>query len=122
MSFIGRFIILIFSNIIGLMASSYFIKDFIFEGDFIDLLITAAVFTLINLIFRPILKLLFGPVIVLTMGVFIIVVNALTIYVLDIISEQLTIQGYLPLLIATIIFGVINTIINTSARWLKWIY
>jgi putative membrane protein len=119
MSFIGRFIILIFSNIIGLMASSYFIKDFIFEGDFIDLLITAAVFTLINLIFRPILKLLFGPVIVLTMGVFIIVVNALTIYVLDIISEQLTIQGYLPLLIATIIFGVINTIINTSARWLK---
>ncbi len=119
MRFIGKLIILIFSNIVALMACNYFIKDFIFEGDFIDLVITAAIFTLINLLFRPVLKLLFGPLIILTMGLFVIVINALTLYVLDIISAQLTIQGYLPLLIATIVFGIVNTIANISARWTK---
>jgi len=119
MRFIGRFIILIFSNIVAIMASSYFIKDFIFKGDFMDLVVTAAIFTIINLIFRPVLKLLFGPVIILTMGLFIIIINALTIYILDIVSAQITIQGYLPLLVATIIFGVINIIINISTRWTK---
>ena len=119
MRFIGKLIILVFSNIVAIMASSYFIEDFIFEGDFIDLAVTAAIFTLINLLFRAVLKLLFGPLIVLTVGLFVIVINALTLYILDIISVQLTIQGYLPLLIATIIFGVINTIANVSARWSK---
>ena len=117
MRFIGRLFILAISNVVAVMASAYFIKDFLFEGDFLDLVITAAIFTVINLLFRPILKLLFGPLIILTMGLFIIVINALTIYALDILSAQITIQGYLALLIATIIFGVINTVANVSMKW-----
>jgi putative membrane protein len=119
MKFVGKIFISIVSNIIAIMASSYFIKDFIFEGDFMDLVITAIVFTLINLFLRPVLKLLFGPLIFLTMGLFIIIINSLTIYTLDIISTSLTIQGYLPLLISTIIFSIINSFINISARWTK---
>ncbi len=119
MKFIGKLFISVVSNIVAIMASAYFIQDFIFEGDFIDLVTAAAVFTVINLLLRPVLKLLFGPLIVLTLGLFVIVINALTIYILDIISGSLTIQGYLPLIIATIIFSVVNSFINISARWVK---
>ncbi len=119
MRFLGSILISIVSNIVAIMASAYFIQDFIFKGDFIDLVVAAAVFTVINLLFRPILKLLFGPLIVLTMGLFVIVINALTLYILDILTAQLTIQGYLPLLIATIIFSVVNIVINVSARWTR---
>lgn len=119
MKLIGKLLISIVSNIVAIMASAYFIKDFIFEGDFLDLIVAAVIFTVINLLFRPVLKLLFGPLIVLTMGFFIIVVNALTIYLLDILSVQLTIQGYLPLLIATAVFSIINTVINISVKWTK---
>jgi len=117
MRLISKLVFSVFSNAAALLVTSYFVTQFVFSGTIVDLIIAAAILTAINVFVRPVLKLLFGPLIILTLGLFVIVINALTLYLLDTVSAALTIQGYLPLLIATIIFGVVNAVINLSARF-----
>jgi len=119
MGFLGRLIFQAFSNFIALYASVYFINGFTFTGGAIELIITAGVLTLINLLLRPVLKLVLGPFIILTLGLFIIVVNAITIYILDILIDPLTIQGYMPLFYASILIGIINFFMGVSGKSLR---
>jgi putative membrane protein len=116
MKLLGNLIFHIFSNAIAILAAAYFITGFVFTGDFVALLIAAAILTVINLILRPVLKLILGPIIVLTFGLFIIVLNAVTLYLLDFLSNPLIIEGYLPLLFATLLFSVVNGIITFAAK------
>lgn len=119
MRLLGRLIFSVFSNVIAIFAADYLVAGFVFVGTFIDLIAVALILTAINVLVRPILKLFLGPLIILTLGLFIIVINALTLYLLDIVSASLTIQGYLPLLIATLIVGVINAAIHLSAKSIR---
>lgn len=116
MKLLGKLIFYAFSNVIAILVADYFVIGFNFAGNFIELLIAALILTLINLFIRPILKLLFGPVIVLTLGLFVIVINALTLYILDIFVTTLTIEGAIPLVVATLIFGLVNLIISYSGK------
>ena len=119
MKLIGRFVFHIFANAIALLAAGYFIKGFILNGGFIELLVAAAILTLINTFIRPILKLLLGPLIILTLGLFLIVINAISLYLLDLWSEPLTIEGYTALLLGTLIVSAANLILNLSAKTFK---
>lgn len=116
MKFIARFVFHVFSNTVGLFAASRLIAGFVFTGNFTELLIAAGVLALINMFLRPILKLIFGPLIVLTLGLFIIVVNALTLYILDLFITPLRITGYLPLLYASLLIGLINFLVGWSGK------
>lgn len=116
MKLIGKFVFQIFSNAVALFAASKLIPGFIFTGSIGELAVAALILTLINMTVRPVLKLFFGPVIVLTLGLFLIVVNALTLFILDIVSSPLTIQGYLPLLEASVLVSVVNFVIGVSGK------
>lgn len=116
MRLIGLFIFQIFSNIIALLIASNFITGFILQGNFLDLIKLSFFLTLINIFLRPILKLIFGPLILITFGLFTIVLNCFIIYLLDFLNENLIIEGYLPLILGTLIIGLINLIINFSSK------
>lgn len=116
MKILSNLIIHIVGNAVAILAAAYLIPNFTWTGDFIALLIAALILTAINFILRPILKLLLGPLILLTFGLFIIVINAATLYILDILSDPLIIQGYIPLLLATLLFSVVNSLISFSAK------
>ncbi|MEK7146849.1 MAG: phage holin family protein [Patescibacteria group bacterium] len=118
MKFFGRLVFSVFSNALAIMAASYVVADFIFDGDFIDLLIAAGILMVINTFARPVMKLVFGPIIVLTLGLFILVINGLVIVLLDFFSPSITINGLMPLFLATFIIGAVNFLINSSARFL----
>jgi putative membrane protein len=113
---LGNIIYHVFSNAVAILAAAHFISGFVFGGDFIALIVAAAILTAINLILRPILKLILGPIIILTFGLFIIVLNALTLYLLDFLSAPLIIEGFVPLLFATLLFSVVNGIITFAAK------
>lgn len=113
---ISGLIFRIFSNAVAIIAANQLVEGFIFEGDLLALIITAIILTLINIFIKPIIKLFLSPFIVLTLGLFIIVINAFTLYILDIFSQPLTIEGLIPLLWSTLIIGVINFLINSSAK------
>jgi putative membrane protein len=81
-----------------------------------DLITAGAVLTIINTFLRPLLTLFLGPFIILTFGLLLIVINAATLYLLDILIANLTIQGLVPLLLATLIVGLTNTFVHLTAR------
>lgn len=116
MKFIGKIIIQVTSNVVALYAAVNFIDGVGFSGGFGDLLIASVILAAINVFIRPVLKLVFGPIIVLTLGLFVLVINALSIYILDIISNPLTIQGYMPLFLASLLIGIVNFIITASGK------
>lgn len=117
MKLIGGFIFHIAANVIAFFAANALVAGFSFTGTFAELIVAATILTAINTFVRPILKLFFGPLIALTLGLFIIVINALALYLLDIWSPQLTIQGYEALFWATLLFGAVNFVMNLAARW-----
>ena len=116
MKLIGRFIFHIFSNAIALLVAAYFVPGFTFRGDFLAILVTATILTLINIFIKPLFSFFFGPIIILTLGLFSIVINAATLYILDIFSAPLTIQGYLPLLYGTLIVTAVNMVLEFISR------
>lgn len=115
----GKIIFHILSNAVALFAASYFVSGFIFTGEWIKLGIAAAIFTAINIIIKPIVKMFLGPFIILSLGLFTVLINALMLYILDIVSPELTIQGYGALISATIIISVANVIFGVIGRIIK---
>ena len=115
--FIGGLIFHVFSNALAILAAAYFVMGFVFKGNLSELLILAAVLTLINTFLRPILKLFLGPFIVLTFGLFTLVINTGILYFLDIYSPNLTIQGIQPLFLSTVIIAAVNFLVGFGAKF-----
>jgi len=116
MKFISIFIFQTCSNAIAILAAANFIANFRFEGGFIPLVITSLILAAANIILKPILKMFLGPFIILTFGFFLIVINAIILYLLDIYSQPLIIDGYLPLLLGALLIGFVNFLIQFSAK------
>jgi putative membrane protein len=107
-----QLLVTLVANAIGLWISVELIDGFELAGGAVSLLLTAAVFTLINLTVRPIVKLLFGPVILLTLGLFVIVINAGMLWLLDALIDALAIGGLGTLLLGTLVIGFVNLIFS----------
>lgn len=116
MKFVGKIIFHVFSNALALFIAAQLIQGFLLGGDIVALFIAALILTVTNALLKPILKLILGPLILLTFGIITIVINAFSLYVLDMLSPAITIQGYIPLLLATLIIGAVNIIAGFSAK------
>ena len=117
MKLLGEIVMHLVGNIIAILIAREFVVGVSFVGDLIGVATAAGVLTIIQFIVRPILKLFFGPLILLSFGLFIIVINALTLYFLDLLSPELTIQGYWPLLVTTLIVSLVNLVLNKAGHW-----
>ena len=106
--FLGKLLLSFISNGIALFVAYKLVPGFSIAINLSDFLYVTAVFTLINLVMRPILKLLLGPIIILTLGLGLILINMLTLYALGFLTAKVAIAGLLPLLYASLIIGVVN--------------
>lgn len=116
MKLLGRIVFSVVSNMVALLAASAFVPDFSVTSDFAALAGAAAILAALNLLLRPILKLFFGPLMVLTLGLFTVVVNGLLLYVLDIVSPAVTIQGTVALLVGALVVSIVNVVLHMSAK------
>ncbi len=119
MRFLLKILFHILSNAVAILVAARLVSGFIFTGDYIKLVLAALILTGINMFLKPILKLFLGPFIILSLGLFTIVINALMLRLLDTISPELTIEGIMPLLSATIIIGIINFVLNIAEKAIK---
>ena len=117
MKFLGEIVLHVVGNAIAILVAKEFIDGVHFVGDLVGILTAAGILTVIQFVIRPILKLFFGPLILLSFGFFILIINALTLYFLDFLSPELTIQGYWPLLLTTVIVSLVNLILTKAGRW-----
>ncbi|MBI4992346.1 MAG: phage holin family protein [Candidatus Harrisonbacteria bacterium] len=119
MGFISRIIFSFFSNLIALVVAGNFIPGFELTDNFVNLLITAGVFMLINIYIRPLIKMILSPLVILTLGLFTLVINAGMLYLLDILSENVTITGIEPLIYGTLLMTGVNLLLHFSAKFLS---
>jgi len=80
------------------------------------LLLITLIFTALNIFIKPILKFILSPIIILTLGLGLLLINAVILFILDLLTEQLTIQGVLPLMLATLLISAANFVIHVVKK------
>lgn len=118
MKFFAHIIFTFFSNLIALWLAANFIPGFEASLDITRLLITAAVFTLINIFIKPVFTTVLSPFIFLSLGLLSLVINAGMLYLLDIFSVNVTITSIESLIYGTLLISIINLLIRFSAKFL----
>src|SRR3989344_4648276 len=108
MRFLAKTVLAVAVNGLALYAADKIIPGFSVSGDLKTFAIVALALTLLNWVVKPVLKLILGPIIILTLGLGLILVNMLILYILDSLTNNLTIDGILTLFYASIIIGAVN--------------
>ena len=116
MKLLAKIIVAVIANAIALFAAATYISGFELEGGIEQVVGIALVLTALNFFLKPVLTLVLGPVIILTLGLGLLLVNALILYILDIISKNLTIETIPALLYATILVGVVNFVFHLATK------
>lgn len=88
-----------------------------FEGGFLDLLVVAVVFGLVNALIRPVAKLLTLPLRILTLGLFTLVVNGLMFLIVAGVTESLDVDGRFvsqlgSAILASVVISIVSTILS----------
>jgi putative membrane protein len=117
---ISKIIMLFLINIIGLTLASYFVEGFSIVFDPLTYLKVAAIFTILNILVKPVLKLILGPLLIITFGLGILVVNALVLYILyKVYPIGVSIDmstGLYPLIYATLIISAVHFTVGFVAK------
>ncbi|MBI2582730.1 phage holin family protein [Candidatus Azambacteria bacterium] len=111
-----RFLFQVFSNALAILAADHFVEGFHFTGDFLDLLKVGLVLGTINFVIKPVVKFFTWPVILITFGLFLLLINAFLLWIADQLLVELSIDGLLPLFLATIVLGLANFLIKVFAK------
>lgn len=117
-----KFIIKLIVNMLGIWLASVMIDGISLPPTekTTELLITLAVigliFTLVNMIVRPVLKMVTFPVYILTLGLFALVVNALMFMLTGWLSQQtsygLEVTGFWPALFGGVITALVAAVLG----------
>ncbi len=116
MKFAAKIVVAVVVNALALVVAAYLVQGFNLETDLQNLFILAAVLTALNFFLKPILKLILGPVIVITLGLGLILVNAIILYILDTLSNNLTIENTGALIYSSIIIGLVNFVFHLATK------
>jgi len=123
MHWLGRIIIIIAGNALGLWLVNQYVPGFIVNATLLQLVLIALVLAVLNAILKPILTLVFGPVIILTLGLGIIVVNAVILLILqflgnnlDILRGTISIENVPALIYATLVLSAINFVVHLATN------
>ena len=116
MKFAAKFIVAIAINAAGLLVSAYLVQGFNIEVSAVSLATLSAILTVLNFFLKPLLKLIFGPIIILTLGLGLILVNMAILYILDMLSQNLTIENVAALVYSSIIIGLVNFVFHLATK------
>lgn len=121
MHWLGKIIIIIVGNALGLWLAYLWIPGFVLATAIPQLILIALLLAILNAVLKPILTLIFGPIIILTLGLGVIIVNAAILLILQFLSNNLdflrgsiTIQTIPALIYATLILSIINFIAHLA--------
>jgi putative membrane protein len=111
-----KFIIRLLITAAALWAAVMLVPGIDYTGPWLNLLLVALVFGLVNALVRPILVYLSCPIIVLTLGLFMLVLNGLMLWLTGALSGALGIafevRGFLPAFIGGLVVGIVSAVLN----------
>ena len=98
-------------NALALLAVTYIVPSIQVPG-IVSALVAALVLGLINTLVRPVLAILTLPITVLTLGIFFLVLNALLFWLAGALLPGFDVQGFVPALMGSILYGVIAWVLS----------
>lgn len=108
--------LIVLVNVLIFLLAARVVPGFSMIGSFGEMVLVALIFTLLNYCLKPILKLLLGPLIIITLGLGLVLVNMLVLYVLDKISNNLSIENALALIYSSLLIGFLNFLLHLVFR------
>ena len=80
------------------------------EGAWLEFILVALIFGLVNTFLKPILRLLTLPITIVTLGLFLLIVNAAMIGLVAMLLSGFQVHGLIPGVLAAIVTGVTSWI------------
>ena len=110
-----RFLWRLAANGLGLWIAARLISDIEYGGNPWVIVIAAIIFSLVNMLLKPILVILSLPAIILSLGLFMLVINGLMLYLVTVIYPEFSIGSFSAAVLAVIIVWVVNLAISVIA-------
>jgi len=112
-----RFLWRLLVNAAALWIAAEVVPGVDFSGDFLDLLLVALIFGLVNAFIRPIVKILALPITIITLGLFTIVINALMVIITSALSTTFTLAGetgdqFVGAVLAAVVISVVSMLLS----------
>ena len=108
------------ANTIAFLGAAYLVPNFDINlnnlGAFVALVI---IFSVIQLLLRPFIKLVLSPLILVTLGLFNLVITGGILFIVDKYSENISINGLMPLIYGTLIITAVNMLLGTGRRMFR---
>lgn len=114
-----KIIVALISNAVAIFAAEYLITGLEVTNDPVGFVIVVILFTVANSFILPMARFVLKPLSWLTLGLFPVIINGLLIYIVDFLSDGITIGGLLPLIYATIIIGIVNAFFALGMKAFK---
>lgn len=100
------------SNVVALFVAAWVLDGVSYGDSWWSLLIAAAVFTIVNVIIKPILAILSIPFIVVTLGLFYFLINVLMLYLTDWLVPDFELDTFWWAALAAIIVSIVNWVMR----------
>lgn len=107
-----NFAIRLIVNALSLGAAAWLIDGIGMTDGFLDVLLIALVFGLVNAILKPILMLISFPVVFLTLGLFTFVINAALLLLTARLMSGISVDGFGAALLGSIVISVVSMILG----------
>ena len=95
-------------NVAAIWIASLFIDGVDYADDYWILIVTGLVFSLVNLLVKPVAKLLALPVVILTLGIALFFVNLLMLYITAWIVPGFELTSFMAAIWATLVITIVN--------------
>lgn len=106
-----QIIITLILNAVALLATAYIVPGFEVDN-FTTAVLAAIVLGVVNTFVKPILSFISIPFTIITLGLFVFVINAVILFIVAAFVKGLTIDGWVPAILAAIVLAVVSTVLN----------
>jgi putative membrane protein len=99
---------------VALFVAAWILSGISYGDDWWTLFLAAVVFTVVNMIVKPILTVLSIPFIVVTLGFAYLLINVLMLYITDWLVEDFNIKNFGSALLGALIVSFVNLILHVA--------
>jgi len=101
------------ANSFGLWLAGQLFAGINYDSDWRVIALAGLVLSLLNAVIKPILVIFSLPAIVLSLGLFLVMINGFTVWLMSMLVDQFSIDGFGPAILAGIIIGLVNYAVTT---------
>lgn len=105
-------IVRLFVNAVALWFAARVIPGIDLSGEFVPVLLVAAVFGLVNALIKPIVMVLSIPFVILTLGLFILVINAGMLMLTAAVVNALSVEGFVSALWGGLLISLVSLLFS----------